>query len=216
VAERLRRAFGVNATVIEPPILGSRFQISHEIDDYYLVLSRLLPYKQLDLAVEACTRTGRRLVVIGDGPDRVRLQAKAGPTIAFLGRQPDWIVDNYASRARALIFPGEEDFGLAPLEVNAAGRPVVAYGAGGATETVIEGLNGVLFPRQTTDSLIGALEECDGRAWQPEAIRKNALRYDISVFQERLLSFLREVSPAMGNSLSPPQATMPRPEVAVG
>ncbi len=216
VADRLQSAFGVNATVIEPPIFASRFQISREIEDYYLVLSRLVPYKQLDLAIEACARTGRQLVVIGDGPDRARLQAKAGPTVAFLGRQPDWIVNCYASRARALIFPGEEDFGLAPLEVNAAGRPVVAYGAGGATETIIEGLNGILFRTPSTESLIEALEECESRTWNPEAIRRNALRYDVGIFQERLLTFLGNVAPAIRTLGVPQQAVATRQEAAVG
>lgn len=197
VAERLRIAFGVEATVIEPPIVTSRFRISQETDDYYLILSRLVPYKRLDLAVEACTLTGRRLVVIGDGPDRKRLERLAGPTVTFLGRQPDETVIRYASRCHALIYPGEEDFGMAPLEINAAGRPVVAYGAGGATETVIENLNGVLFREQTLDSLIQALERLESQTWHPTAIRRNAQRYDIHAFQGRLLRFLYQVSPAM-------------------
>jgi len=197
VARRLKAAFGVDATVIEPPIVTSRFWISQEVDDYYLVLSRLNPYKRIDLAVEACTRTGRRLVVIGDGPDRDRLKALAGPTVTFLGRQPDAAVNRYASRCLALIFPGEEDFGIAPLEINAAGRPVVAYGAGGATETVSEGLNGVLFTEQTVESLVGGLERFEAQAWDPPAIRRNAQRYDIRVFQQRLLDYLYQVSPAV-------------------
>ncbi len=196
VAERLRSAFGVEAEVIEPPIVTSRFYISKSIDDYYLILSRLVPYKRIELAVEACTKTGRRLVVIGDGSDRARLESFAGPTVTFLGRRSDAEVNRYASRCRALIFPGEEDFGMTPLEINAAGRPVVAYGAGGATETVAEGLNGVLFREQTIDSLLRALEECEDHSWNPMAIRRNAQRYDISIFKQRLLSFLSRVSPA--------------------
>jgi glycosyltransferase involved in cell wall biosynthesis len=197
VADRLKAAFGIDAMVIEPPIVTSRFKISSETEDYYLILSRLVPYKRIDLAVQACTQTGRRLVVIGDGADRSRLQALAGPTVKFLGRQPDEVVNLLASRCRALIFPGEEDFGMAPLEVNAAGRPVVAYGAGGATETVIENVTGVLFCEQTTESLIQALEKCESQTWHPWAIRRNAQRYDIRVFQERLFDFLYKVSPAM-------------------
>jgi glycosyltransferase involved in cell wall biosynthesis len=197
VADRLKAAFGIDAQVIEPPIVTSRFRIISSTDDYYLILARLVPYKRIDLAVEACTKTGRRLLVIGDGPDRSRLEALAGPTVRFLGRQSDEAVSQYASRCRALIFPGEEDFGMAPLEINAAGRPVVAYGAGGATETVIENLNGVLFREQTTESLIQALEKCESQTWHPWAIRRNSQRYDIRVFQERLLDFLYKVSPAM-------------------
>jgi glycosyltransferase involved in cell wall biosynthesis len=194
VARRLKHAFGVEAAVIEPPIDTSRFWISKNVEDYYLILSRLVSYKRIDLAVEACTRTGRRLVVIGDGPDRERLKAMAGPTIQFLGRQPDREVSRYASQCLALIFPGEEDFGMAPLEINAAGRPVVAYGAGGATETVIEQVNGILFREQTPDALIEALETCESRIWDPPTIRRVALRYDIHRFQERFLDFLCKVS----------------------
>jgi glycosyltransferase involved in cell wall biosynthesis len=117
--------------------------------------------------------------------------------VKFLGRQPDIVVNRHAGRCHALIFPGEEDFGMAPLEINAAGRPVVAYGAGGATETIIENLNGVLFPEQTTESLIQALEKLESQTWDPSAIRRNAQRYDMSIFQNRLLNFLGQVSPAI-------------------
>lgn len=197
VARRLKAAFGVDATVIEPPIVTSRFWISRQTEDYYLILSRLNAYKRIDLAVEACTRTGRNLVVIGDGPDRERLQRIAGPSVSFLGRLPDAAVNRYAARCRALIFPGEEDFGMTPLEVNAAGRPVVAFAAGGATETVIEGLNGVLFGAQTVDSLIEGMERLEAWRWDPAAIRRNAQRYDIEVFRDRLLNYLYQVSPAV-------------------
>jgi glycosyltransferase involved in cell wall biosynthesis len=197
VARRLKNAFGVDAVVIEPPIVTSRFWISRTPEDYYLILSRLSGYKRIDLAVEACSRTGRRLLVIGDGPDRERLKSLAGPTVKFLGRQSDTEVNRYASRCRALIFPGEEDFGMAPLEINAAGRPVVAYAAGGATETIIDGMNGVLFREQTVDSLVAGLERLEKQSWDSAAMRRNAQRYDINVFQERLLDYLYQVSPAV-------------------
>ena len=197
VAKRLKASFNREAIVIEPPIETSRFSISKEVDDYYLILARLVSYKRIDLAVEACTRTGRRLVVVGSGPDRARLEAMAGPTVQFLGRRPDEEVNRLASRCRALIFPGEEDFGMAPLEINAAGRPVIAYGAGGATETVIPELNGVLFYEQSANALIAALDDFESKNWNPVAIRRHAQRYDVKVFQERLLRFLSEVSPAM-------------------
>lgn len=197
VARRLKFAFGIDARVIEPPIETSRFWISKNVEDYYLILSRLVPYKRIDIAVEACTRTGRRLLVIGAGPDRERLQSLAGPTVTFLGRQPDEAVSRIASRCRALIFPGEEDFGMAPLEINAAGRPVVAYRAGGATETVIEGVNGILFSDQTPEGLIFGLERFEKHTWDPQTIRNVAMRYDIRVFQERFLDFLSQVAPSM-------------------
>ncbi|MGB7264113.1 MAG: glycosyltransferase [Terracidiphilus sp.] len=199
VARRLKAAFGIDATVIEPPIQTSRFRISGSVEDYYLILSRLVPYKRIDIAVEACTRTARRLIVVGDGPDRERLKSLAGPHVSFLGRQSDEAVSRIASRCRALIFPGEEDFGMAPLEINAAGRPVIAYGAGGATETVIERVNGTLFREQTSEGLIDALEQFENYTWDPQTIRRIALRYDIRVFQERFLEFLAKVVPSMSD-----------------
>ena len=196
VADRLRFAFGVEATVIPPPIDIDRFKPSAVTDDYFLVLARLAPYKCLDLAVEACTRLNLPLVVIGDGPDRDRLTKMAGPSVTFLGRQPDSVVNHYASHCRALIFPGEEDFGIAPLEINAAGRPVVAYRGGGATETIVEGLNGTFFNQQDVASLSKALEHFEDMTWDSAAIRRHAEQYDVSAFQEKLLSFLTEVLPA--------------------
>jgi glycosyltransferase involved in cell wall biosynthesis len=164
-------------------------------DDYYLVLSRLVPYKRIDLAIEACQRLGRRLVVIGDGPDRARLEKLAGPKTEFLGRQPDSVVNHYASRCRALLFTGEEDFGMVPLEVNAAGRPVIAFRGGGAIETVVDGLTGVFFKKPTGASLITAIEEFESRSWNQQVLRRHAERFDRSVFAFRVLQFLSSVAP---------------------
>src|SRR5205814_3615057 len=158
VADRIRKVYGREAFVIPPPIDVNRFQMSLEIDDYYLVLSRLMPYKRIDLAIEACKRANRRLVIIGDGPDRARLEKLGDDRIEFLGRQPDQIVNYYAARCRALLFPGEEDFGMAPLEANAAGRPVIAYRGGGAAETVIDGKTGLFFDQPDSRSLSSTIE----------------------------------------------------------
>src|SRR5437870_12973912 len=119
---------------------------------------RLMPYKRIDLAIEACKRMNRRLIVIGDGPDRARLEKLADDRIEFLGRQPDRIVNYYAARCRALLFPGEEDFGMAPLEANAAGRPAIAYRGGGAVGTVIDGKTGLFFDQPHCRSLSTAIE----------------------------------------------------------
>jgi glycosyltransferase involved in cell wall biosynthesis len=195
VADRLHEAFGIKATVIPPPIETKRFHPCPYVDDYFLVLSRLAPYKRLDLAVQACSQLGLPLMVIGDGPDRKRLEKLAGPTITFLGRLPDAVVDRYARQCRALIFPGEEDFGITPLEINAAGRPVVAYRGGGALETIRDGVSGVFFSEQTVESLTDALQRFDSMTWDPIAIRRHAERFDTSVFQERIIDFLLEVVP---------------------
>ena len=196
VADRLHRAFGVHAAVIPPPIDTARFAPPPDVpvtpsEDFYLILSRLVPYKRFDLAVQACTRSNRRLVVIGDGPDRARLESMAGPTVTFLGRAPDAVVTDHARRCRALLIPGEEDFGMTPLEVNAAGRPVVAYKAGGATETVIPGLNGVFFEQPTVESLLDGIAHLEAQTWNPDAIGAHARRYDLTVFSNRILDFVQ-------------------------
>jgi glycosyltransferase involved in cell wall biosynthesis len=199
VARRLKEAFGVEATVIPPPIDTMRFAplLGHEGDapeDFYLVLSRLVPYKRFDLAVLAARALGRELVVIGDGPDRMRLEglADGDAKIRFLGRVPDAVVADYARRTRALIFPGEEDFGMTPLEVNAAGRPVVAFRAGGATETIVEGLNGVFFGEPTAESLAAAMVRLEATTWDAAAIRAHAAGFDAAIFRERIRRFVDE------------------------
>jgi glycosyltransferase involved in cell wall biosynthesis len=196
VARRIKKIYGREAFVIPPPIDVQRFQMSDEVGDYYLVLSRLMPYKRIDLAIEACQRANRRLIVIGDGPDRSRLEKLADDRIEFLGRQPDRVVNYYAARCRALLFPGEEDFGMAPLEVNAAGRPVIAYRAGGAVETVVEGVTGVFFDQQNSQSLAEAIEEFEGLRWKQENLRRHAEKFDSTVFAFRVLQFLGSVAPA--------------------
>jgi glycosyltransferase involved in cell wall biosynthesis len=196
VAERIRQVYGREAVVIPPPIDVDRFQPDHVVDDYYLVLSRLVPYKRIDLAVEACTRLNRPLVVIGDGPDRKRLESMAGPTVEFLGRASDATVKRFASRCRALLFPGEEDFGMTPLEINAAGRPVIAYRAGGALETVVEGVTGLFFAQQNSQSLAETIEQFEQYEWSTQLLRQHAERFSYPVFASRILEFLGQVAPA--------------------
>lgn len=196
VAQRIKKIYGREAFVIPPPIDVNRFEMSNEVGDYYLVLSRLMPYKRIDLAIEACKRANRRLVIIGEGPDRARLEKLADDRIEFLGRQPDSIVNYYAARCRALLFPGEEDFGMAPLEINAAGRPVIAYRSGGAIETVVEGVTGVFFDKQNSLSVATAIEEFEGLKWRQETLRHHAEKFDRTVFAFRVLQFLGSVAPA--------------------
>jgi len=196
VAQRIKKIYGREAFVIPPPIDVNRFHMSDEIDDYYLVLSRLMPYKRIDLAIEACKRMNRRLIVIGDGPDRQRLEKLADDRIEFLGRQPDAIVNYYAARCRALMFPGEEDFGMAPLEANAAGRPVIAYRGGGAVETVEESVTGVFFDEANSHSLAEAMEKFEGLRWDQYTLRSHAEKFDRTVFTFRVLQFLGSVAPA--------------------
>ncbi|HEX4769192.1 MAG TPA: glycosyltransferase [Bryobacteraceae bacterium] len=190
VAERVRKAYNRNSVVIPPPIDVNRFSIGVQQDDFYLVLSRLVGYKRIDLAIEACKQLKRKLVIIGAGTDRSRLEKMAGPGIEFLGRAPDDVVESYVSRCRALLFPGDEDFGMVPLEVNSAGRPVIAFHAGGATETIIDGLNGVFFYEPTAQSLALAIEDFEKRSWSPQAIRRHAEGFGIQVFEQRMMNLL--------------------------
>lgn len=197
VAQRIKEFYRRDAVVIPPPIDVNRFQPSAEQQDYYLVLSRLTAYKRIDLAIEACNKLRRNLIVVGDGSDRKRLESMAGPTVTLLGRQPDEVVERLVSRCRALLFTGEEDFGMVPLEVNAAGRPVIAYRGGGAMETVIEGETGVFFDQPTGQSLAAAIQEFESYSWDQAALRRHAEKFDSQVFAENFLGFLNSVSPGL-------------------
>ena len=207
VAERIRKFYGRESVVIPPPIDVDRFHVADVSEDYYLVLSRLVPYKRIDLAIEACTRLKRRLIVVGDGPDRARLKKLAGPSVQFVGWQTDEAVADYAARCRALLFPGEEDFGLTPLEVNASGRPVIAYRAGGALETVVNGVTGIFFDKATADSLGDAIVECERHEWNTQTLRRHAEKFDRAVFASRFLEFLNAVAP--WSSPEPQRTTEP-------
>ena len=195
VAKRIKTFYGRDSIVIPPPIDVSRFQPDTVQEDYYLVLSRLVPYKRIDLAVEACSKLNRKLLVIGDGPDRARLEKIAGPSIRFLGRQSDEAVARHAARCRALLFPGEEDFGMTPLEVNAAGRPVIAFRAGGALETVVEGRTGLFFDEPEPESLMQAIKNFESCKWNAQEIRAHATKFDRTVFADRLIEYLQTVAP---------------------
>ena len=193
VAERIARCYQRPARVIHPPVEVNRITPGGAQADFFLVVSRLVAYKRVDLAVEAFTSMGRPLVVIGDGPARPALERRGGPTIRFLGRQPDDEVGRYLAACRGLIFPGEEDFGIVPLEANAAGRPVVALEAGGALDTVIPGRTGVYFRRQSVDALWGAVRACETTVWDPGLIRQHAESFREEVFRERILALVGEV-----------------------
>jgi glycosyltransferase involved in cell wall biosynthesis len=211
VADRIRQAYQRPAEVIHPPIDTERFHPCDEREDYYLILSRLVPYKRIDLAVQACTQRKKRLLVVGDGPDRRALEAMAGPSVQFLGRASDKKVEYHVSRCRALLFPGEEDFGMAPLEVAAAGRPTIAYRAGGALETIVENSTGLFFDEQTPEALGDAMETCERQQWSSQALRQHAKAFGVPVFRERLRSFLQRV----GVPLAAAESVAPRALAAV-
>jgi glycosyltransferase involved in cell wall biosynthesis len=227
VASRIRRHYRRDATVIYPPVDVSSGYLSERVDDYYLVVSRLIDYKRVDLAIEACNRLNRPLRVIGDGDQYKYLRKLAGPSIKFLGRLDDEAVrENYA-RCRALLFPGEEDFGIVPVEAQSFGRPVLAYGRGGVLETVrglmtgdrssVEGAGGVFFPEQTADSLIAALEffESVESRFSPSFIRHNVEQFDVCRFKSEMSDFINQSLGHRRASLSPMQMSSKSDEVAV-
>lgn len=194
VAKRIRDFYGRNAVVVHPPVDVRRFSISSELDDYFLIVSRLVSYKRIEVAIEACNRLGKRLLIVGDGPDRQRLSRMAGPTVELLGRKPDSEVDRLLSRCQALIFPGEEDFGMVPIEANGSGRPVIALAAGGALETVVDGATGVLYEDSTPEALMDAIERFESLGWDSHALRSHAMKFDVSVFRERFTEIIAEMT----------------------
>jgi glycosyltransferase involved in cell wall biosynthesis len=197
VRERIRAHYGQESEVIFPPVEVARYQPCDVDEPYFLVVSRLAPYKRIDLAVEAFNRLGLPLVVIGDGPDRPVLERMAGPNIRFLGRLPDDEVAGRMARCRAFIFPGEEDFGITPLEANASGRPVIAYRAGGALDTVSEGRSGLFFDEPNAMSLVAAVRRFQGLQWDKGLLRRHAERFSEAVFGQRIQ---RLVSDAMAHA----------------
>ncbi len=198
VAERIRRVYGREADVIYPPVDVSRFRVEETPGEFYLVVSALTPYKRVDLAVEACNRLGRRLVIVGTGPEDRRLRTLAGPTVEFLGWRDDAQTAELFARCRALLFPPLEDFGITPLEAMAAGRPVIAFGEGGARETVVapgggEPPTGLFFARQTVEDLVDAIQrfEASAQQFEPKALRRRAEAFDRPLFRERIHAYLR-------------------------
>jgi glycosyltransferase involved in cell wall biosynthesis len=208
VRQRINQSYGREAAVIYPPVdaqrgqpspsarlrpsPSARLRPSTERGEYFLIISRLVPYKRIDLAVRAFSQLGLPLWIIGDGRDRRALEAIAGPNVRFLGRLADEEARGYLERCRAFVFPGEEDFGIAPLEAQAAGRPVIAYARGGALETILEGKTGLFFREPTPQSLAEAVLGFQDDRFDPSVIREHALRFDRAVFQQRFGDFIRE------------------------
>ena len=192
VADRIQKYYRREAVVIPPPVDAGRFLFdpTTQPEDYFLVVSRFMPYKRIDLAIQACNRLQLPLVIIGSGRDQQRLQQMAGPTIRFLGRLSDAEVLHYYAHCRALILPGEEDFGITPLEAQASGRPVVAYSAGGALASVIDGVTGTFFQEQTVESLAATLAAFDETRYDPQINRDHALEFDKPRFHRRILQFI--------------------------
>lgn len=191
VRRRIAKIYRRDSTIIYPPVDTGRFEPATRPDDYYLFVGRLVPYRRVDLLIEAFNQMDKPLLIAGSGRDRARLEAIAGPSITFLGFVPDEDLPDLLARAKAFVFPGEEDFGIAPLQAMAAGRPVIAYAAGGARETVVPGA-GLLFAEQSVAAIIKAVESLDVEALSPAFIRAHAEKFDTRVFKRKITDFVAQ------------------------
>jgi glycosyltransferase involved in cell wall biosynthesis len=192
VAERIGATYGRSAEIIHPPVETAAYRPTEDRSGRFLVVARLLPYKRIDLVIEAASRRNLPVDVIGDGPDLPRLQGQAGDSVRFLGRLPNATVRHAMARCIALVVPGTEDFGLTPVEAQASGRPPVAFAAGGALETIEDGRTGFFFREQRWETVAAAMERAQDVELRPEDLRAASARFDISVFERRLKGFVHE------------------------
>jgi glycosyltransferase involved in cell wall biosynthesis len=191
VAARIHKYYRRDAIVIHPPVDTACFARASDVGEFYLVCGQLVDYKRVDLAISAFNMSGRKLIVIGGGPALKKLRRMAGPNVTFMGPQPSEILRHHYARARALVFPGEEDFGIVPVEAMASGCPVIAFARGGAVETCVDGLSGVFFEAQTPASIIDAVRRFEAMetSFDPSRIITEARQFDREVFATKFMAF---------------------------
>ena len=194
IARRIKKVYGKEATVIYPPVDVERFKLHEDKEDFYFTASRMVPYKKIDLIVETFSKTDKKLVVVGTGPDMEKIKSKAGKNIEILGFQSDEVLLDYMQRAKAFVFAAEEDFGIVPVEAQACGTPVICLGKGGTKETVIDMVSGVHFMEQSVEALLEALKkfEKNSDSFEPQKIRENALRFSKERFEKEIKEFVEE------------------------
>lgn len=192
VARRIAKYYHRTARVVPPPVGVDRFNVRADHGNYYLIVSRLVPYKRIDLAIEACEKLGRRLLIAGVGPEEETLRKLAGRNTTFLGFVSEEELPVLYGGARALLFPQEEDFGITPLEAAACGKPTIALRAGGAVETIKEFRTGVFFEEQTIEALAQAIQQFETAYWDPKLIRRHAERFSEKLFERRIQRVIQE------------------------
>lgn len=193
IAKRIKKIYGRDSTVIYPPVYVDEFELYTEKEDFYLTVSRMVPYKKIDLIAEAFSRMpDRKLVILGDGPDMGKIKSKAGKNVEVLGYVPSKVLKDYMQRAKAFVFAAEEDFGITPVEAQACGTPVIAYGRGGVLESIIENKTGIFFKEQTVDCLTEAIKNFEEKedTFDYNEIRKNAERFSKERFKKEFKEFV--------------------------
>jgi glycosyltransferase involved in cell wall biosynthesis len=226
IARRIKRVYGRASTVIYPPVDVSAFTIGQNSrqpgadrkgeDTFYLTASRMVPYKKMDLIAEAFAKMpSRKLVIIGDGPQMESVKAKSGPNVQVLGFQSHAVLRDHLQRARAFVFAAEEDFGIAPLEAQACGTPVIAFGKGGALETILDGKTGLLFEEQTVESIVHAVEKFEQNSYSADACRANAMRFAPDRFRREFTDFVELKWREFRNERALPTSRATEPEVSL-
>ncbi len=193
IAKRIKKVYGRDSVVIYPPVDTDKFSLHIDKEDFYLTASRFVPYKKIDIIAEAFAKMpNKKLIIIGDGPDFKRISSKATENVVFMGYQTSDVMVDHMQRAKAFIFAAKEDFGIIPVEAMACGTPVIAYGAGGCLETVIDGVTGVHFYDQTAEAIVEAVEKFEGKKiiFNANQISQKASDFSISSFKTKFLSFL--------------------------
>jgi len=192
VRQRIAKVYRRDSTIIYPPVNTTRFAPCNRVDDYYLIVGRLVPYRRIDVLIEAFNKLQRPLVIAGDGRDRTRLESIAESNIQFLGYVPDEDLPDLMARCQAFMWPGEEDFGISPIQAMASGRPVIAYAAGGALETVVAGRTGIFFTDQSAEAIVEAVESFDATAVDVREICTYAKKFDTTLFKRKIQRFVEE------------------------